>query len=58
MIFLSPFVDVIVMSMSNVLFPCTARLCNSLPIECFPLTYNLKSPKSRIDRHLLTLGSF
>ena len=22
-------------------FPCTARLWNSLPMECFPLTYNL-----------------
>ena len=25
----------------NSFFPCTARLWNSLPIECFPLTYDL-----------------
>ena len=25
----------------NSFFPRTARLCNSLPIECFPLTYDL-----------------
>ena len=30
----------------------------SPPIECFPLTYNLNGFKSRINRHLLTLGSF
>ena len=27
----------------NSFFPCTARLWNSLPIECFPLTYDLSS---------------
>ena len=27
----------------NSFFPCPARLWNSLPIEYFPLTYNLKS---------------
>ena len=37
-------------------FLCTARLWNSLPIECFPLTYNLNGLKSRINRYLLTLG--
>ena len=42
----------------NSFFPRTARLWNSLPIECFPLTYNLNSFKSRIKRHLLTVGSF
>ena len=26
----------------NSFFPCTARLWNSLPIECFPLTFDLK----------------
>ena len=42
----------------NSFFPGTARLWNSLPIECFPLTYDLNSFKSRINRHLLTVGSF
>ena len=31
------------------------RLRNSLPIECFPLTYDLSGFKSRINRHLLTV---
>ena len=31
---------------------------NSLPIECFPLTYDLSDFKSRINRYLLTVGSF
>ena len=39
-------------------FPRTARLWISLPIECFPLTYDLSSFKSRINRYLLTVGSF
>ena len=42
----------------NSFFPRTATLWNSLPIECFPLTYDLSSLKSRINRHLLTVGSF
>ena len=42
----------------NSLFPRTARLWNSLPIECFPLTYDLSGFKSRINRYLLTVGSF
>ena len=33
--------------------PCTARLSNSVPIECFPLTYNVNGFKSRINRYLL-----
>ena len=41
----------------NSFFPCTARLWNSLPIECFPLTHNLNGFKSRINKHLLTAGS-
>ena len=41
MIFLSPFLDATRMSMSKSFFPHTARLWNSLPIECFPLTYDL-----------------
>ena len=42
----------------NSFFPRTARLWNSLPIECFPLTCDLSGFKSRINRHLLTVGSF
>ena len=42
----------------NSFFPRTARLWNSLPIECFPLTYDLSGFKSRTNRHLLTVGSF
>ena len=42
----------------NSFFPRTARLWNSLPKECFPLTYDLSGFKSRINRHLLTVGSF
>ena len=42
----------------NSFFPRTAKLWNSLPIECFPLTYDLSGFKSGINRHLLTVGSF
>ena len=42
----------------NSFFPCTARLWNSLPIECFPFTYDLSGFKTRINRYLLTVGSF
>ena len=42
----------------NSFFPRTARLWNSLPIECFPLTYDLSGLKSKINGHLLTVGSF
>ena len=42
----------------NSFFPLTGRLWNSLPIECFPLTYDLNGFKSRINRHPLTVGSF
>ena len=31
---------------------CTATLWNTLPLECFPLTYDLNDFKSRINRHL------
>ena len=34
----------------NSFFSHTARLWNSLPIECFPLIYNLNGFKSRINR--------
>ena len=43
---------------TNSFFPCTARLWDSLPIECCPLTYDLRGFKSRINRHFLTVGSF
>ena len=42
----------------NSLFPHTVRPWNSLPVECFPLIYNLNGFKSRINRHLLTADSF
>ena len=42
----------------NSFFPGTARLWNSLPIEYFPLTYDLSGFKSRINRYLLTVSSF
>ena len=42
----------------NSFFPRTAKLWNSLPIECFPLTYDLSGFKFRINRHLLIAGSF
>ena len=42
----------------NSFFLCTVRPWNFLPIECFPLTYNLNGFKSRINRHLLTVDSF
>ena len=38
--------------------PGAPRLCNSLPIECFLLTYNRNGLMSRISRHLLTVCSF
>ena len=42
----------------NSFFPRTGRPWNSLPIECFLLTYNLHGFRSRISRQLLTVGSF
>ena len=38
----------------NSSFPRTARLRNSVPIGCFPLTRDLNGFESRINRHLLT----
>ena len=59
MIFLSPFLDVIKMSMSAVSFIArTVRLWNSLSAERFPLTYDPNSFEPRVKRHLLLLGSF
>ena len=44
---------------ANSFFPRTARLLTSLPIECFPLTYDhLSSFKSRTNRHILMVGFF
>ena len=42
----------------NSFFPRMAKIWDSLPIECFPLTYDLSGVKSRINRHLLTVGLF
>ena len=42
----------------NSFFPRTARLWNSLPMECFPLTTDLSGFKSRINRYLLTVIFF
>ena len=42
----------------NSFFPHTARLWNSLPIESFPLTYDLSGFKSTVNRYFLTVGSF
>ena len=42
----------------NSFFSDAVRLWHSLPIECFPLTYDHSSFKSRINRHLLTVVFF
>ena len=42
----------------NSFFRRTARFWNSLPLECFPLTYDHRGFKSRTKRHLLPVGSF
>ena len=42
----------------NSFSPRMAKLWNSLPIECFPLTYDFSGFKSRINRHLLNVSSF
>ena len=55
MIFVSPFLDIARMSMSTVSF--LAQL-DSPPVEGFHLTYGLNGFKSRINRHLLTVGPF
>ena len=46
------------MSMSTISFHVQLDCGIFLPIECFPLTYDLYGFKSRINRHLLTVGSF
>lgn len=45
MIFQSPSIDVIKMFIPTVFLPETARLCNSLPAECFPWNYDLNGFK-------------
>ena len=40
----------------NSFFLWAARPWNSWPKECFPLTFDLKGFKSRINRHLLSVG--
>ena len=42
----------------NSFFSRIARLQNYLPIECFPLTYDLSGFQSRINRLLLIVGFF
>ena len=42
----------------NSFFSRTARLWNSLPIECFPLTYDLGCFRYRINKQLLTVHPF
>ena len=42
----------------NSFFPRTARLSNSVPIECLPLTGHLNGFNSRIKRNLLAVGFF
>ena len=57
MISLSLFLDVKMVSLSTVSF--LAQLDSGfLPIEWFPLTYDLNGFKSRINGHLSTVGSF
>ena len=50
MIFLSAFLHVKRMSMPTVSFLTRLRFWTSLPIECFPLTYDLSGFKPRINR--------
>ena len=57
MIFLLPFLDITRMFRSTISF--LAQLdSNSLPMECFTLTYDLNGFKSRIKVHLLIVASF
>ena len=41
----------------NSFFLRTARLWDSLSMECFPLNYDLSGFKSIINKHLLSVGS-
>ena len=42
----------------NILFCCTAKLLLYVPQKCFYLIYDLSGFKSRVNRHILYLGSF
>ena len=42
----------------NSFFPCTARLRNYLPAECFPLTYDLNGFNFIINRELFNCRFF
>ena len=42
----------------NSFFPGTAKLWNSLPVEYVPLTQDFNGFKSRVNRHLLSLGFY
>ena len=41
---------------ANSFFPCIARLWNSVPAYCFPLSYNLHLLKDNISMHLTSLS--
>ena len=58
MIFLLSLLDATRIVYHNSFFLCTARLWKSLPIECFSLICDRNRFKSRINRHLLSLGYF
>ena len=40
----------------NIFFPCIARLWNSVPAYCFPLSYNQHLFKGNISMHLVSLS--
>ena len=42
----------------NSFFPRIPRLWNYLPVECFPLTYDLNSFNFRVNRYIFSLGHF
>ena len=53
--FLLPFLNVTMMSFEGAFFLCAGRLWNSVPEECFLLTYNLNGFKFSVNRHLFSL---
>ena len=42
---------------ANSFFPRTAKLWNSLPSDCFPLSFDLNRFKTNVNRHLRSIGS-